>query len=231
VLEGDAAHQAASGPSTPVAFDFGASPISKNLQRKYVFFVQPTSITGDASNGFSSVDVVTTTNQAYQIAQPRNSAARTANDKGGPFVLMRTLQQTKGSGAKGRVVLVGTSAIAENQALPPNASGANPDLFLGTLDWLSQQEDLIGVSPDELQAEVARASSEADVAQWLREHADVSEYAAANEYFTNRSVHDIKPENQERFQKNYPHQHDAPSDKMIDIVAHDDAVSFAATSG
>jgi ABC-type uncharacterized transport system involved in gliding motility auxiliary subunit len=147
VLEGDAAHQAASGPSTPVAFDFGASPISKNLQRKYVFFVQPTSITGDASNGFSSVDVVTTTNQAYQIAQPRNSAARTANDKGGPFVLMRTLQQTKGSGAKGRVVLVGTSAIAENQALPPNASGANPDLFLGTLDWLSQQEDLIGVSP------------------------------------------------------------------------------------
>jgi len=87
--------------------------------------------------------------------------------------------------------------------------------------------ELIGVSPDELQAEVARASSEAEVAQWLREHADVSKYATANEYFTNRSVHDVKPENRERFQKNYPHQRDAGSDKMIDIVAHDDEVSFA----
>jgi ABC-type uncharacterized transport system involved in gliding motility auxiliary subunit len=153
VLEGDAAHQAANGPTTPVAFDFGASPISKDLQHKYVFLVHPTSITGEASGNFNSVDLVTTTDKAYQIAQPRNSPGRTAADTGGPFVLIRTLEQTQGSGSKARIVLVGTAAIAENQALPPNAAGANPDLLLGTLDWLSRQEDLIGVSPKPAAAE------------------------------------------------------------------------------
>src|SRR2546422_7753053 len=39
--------------------------------------------------------------------------------------------QTQGSGNKARIVLVGTAAIAENEALPPNAAGANPDLLLG----------------------------------------------------------------------------------------------------
>jgi ABC-type uncharacterized transport system involved in gliding motility auxiliary subunit len=153
VLEGDAAHEAANGPTTPVAFDFGASPISNGLQRKYVFLVQPTSITGEAAGNFSSIDLIKTTDKAYQIAQPRNSPTRTAGDPDGPFVLMRTLEQTQGSGNRARIVLVGTAAIAENEALPPNAAGANPDLLLGTLDWLSRQEDLIGVSPKPAGAE------------------------------------------------------------------------------
>lgn len=167
VLEGDAAHQAANGPATPVAFDFGASPISKDLQRKYVFLVQPTSITGEASSNFNAIDLVTTTDKAYQIAQPRNTSARTGIDAGGPFVLMRTLEQTQGSGNKARIVLVGTAAIAENEALPPNAAGANPDLLLGTLDWLSRQEDLIGVSPKPPAAEPLALTAEQERLNYL----------------------------------------------------------------
>ncbi|MBJ7599971.1 Gldg family protein [Candidatus Nephthysia bennettiae] len=148
VVEGDAAHQAANNPTTPVAFDFGASPIAKDLARKYVFFVQPTPIVGEAASGYNSVDVVTTTDQSYSIAAQRSTADKRPGDKSGPFVLMRTLEQSQaGSGKKARLVLIGTSAIAANQALPPNAAGANPDLLLGTLDWLSGQEDLIGISP------------------------------------------------------------------------------------
>jgi ABC-type uncharacterized transport system involved in gliding motility auxiliary subunit len=61
---------------------------------------------------------------------------------------MQTLEQNQATGGrKARIVLIGTSAIAANQALPPNAVGANPDLVLGTMDWLSGQEDLIGISP------------------------------------------------------------------------------------
>jgi ABC-2 type transport system permease protein len=146
VVEGDAAHQAANNPTTPVAFDFGASPIAKDLARKFVFFVEPTSLVG-APTGFDSVNVVTTTDKAYEIPQPRTTQDRQPGDKNGPFVLMQTLEQSGGGTRKARVVLLGTSAIAENRALPPNASGANPDIFLSTLDWLSQQDDLIGISP------------------------------------------------------------------------------------
>jgi ABC-type uncharacterized transport system involved in gliding motility auxiliary subunit len=147
VVEGDAAHQAANDPTTPVAFDFGASPISKDLARKFVFFLQPTGITGQPAGGFQSVELVKTTDKAYEIGQPRDNAQQRPGDKGGPFVLMETLEQAQSSGKKGRVVLVGTSAIAANRALPPNSSGANPDLLLASLDWLSEQEDLIGISP------------------------------------------------------------------------------------
>lgn len=147
VVEGDTAHQAANDPTVPVAFDFGQSPISKDLSRKFVFFEQPTSVTGKTPDAFNSVNVVTTTDRAYVIADQRNSSQRRSGDQGGPFVLMQTIEQSQSTGKKGRVVLVGTSAIAENRALPPNSSGANPDLLLGTLDWLTGQEDLIGISP------------------------------------------------------------------------------------
>jgi ABC-type uncharacterized transport system involved in gliding motility auxiliary subunit len=148
VVEGDTAHQAANNPTTPVAFDFGSSPIAKDLARKYVFFAQPTTITGQATSDYTSVDVVKTTDQSYLISQQRTSADRRQGDKAGPFVLMQTLEQNQATGGrKARIVLIGTSAIAANQALPPNAVGANPDLVLGTMDWLSGQEDLIGISP------------------------------------------------------------------------------------
>jgi hypothetical protein len=43
-------------------------------------------------------------------------------------------------------VLAGTSALAENRTMPPSASGANPDLVLASLDWLSGQDSLIPVA-------------------------------------------------------------------------------------
>lgn len=85
---------------------------------------------------------------------------------------------------------------------------------------------MIGVDAQVLQTVVANASDEGEVAQWLREHADVSKYQEANDHFLNRSTDDIPPENRERFAKNYPHHHEAGSRKIIDILEHDDAVSF-----
>jgi ABC-2 type transport system permease protein len=167
VVEGDNAHQAASAPATPVIFDFGNSPIAKDLARKYVFFVQPTAIGGEAAGGFSAVDVATTTDQAYEISQQRSTADKRPGDKAGPFVLMQTLQQTQGSGKRARIALVGTSAIAANQALPPNAAGANPDLLLGTLDWLTGQEDLIGISPKPPAAEPLNLTAQQERLNYL----------------------------------------------------------------
>jgi ABC-type uncharacterized transport system involved in gliding motility auxiliary subunit len=50
-------------------------------------------------------------------------------------------------------VLVGTSGFADNQVLPPNGAGANQDLLLSSLDWLTNQEGLIGIAPKPNQAQ------------------------------------------------------------------------------
>jgi ABC-type uncharacterized transport system involved in gliding motility auxiliary subunit len=147
VIEGDPAHSATNDPTIPVASSYGESPVTKDLSGKYVFLPQPTSISGTASGGATAADLVTSTSRAFEITQARENLNRQAADRAGPFVLMQTLQAKQSNGKTSRVVLAGTSALAENRAMPPNAGGSNPDLMLASLDWLSAQEGLIAVGP------------------------------------------------------------------------------------
>ena len=66
---------------------------------------------------------------------------------------MRSIEQQQSSGKTTRMVLVGTSSLAENRTLPPGASGSNPDLLVAALDWLSQQDSLIAIGPKPAAAE------------------------------------------------------------------------------
>ncbi len=67
---------------------------------------------------------------------------RRPGDPGGPFTLMATVEKEAGD-KKARMVLVGTSAFAENRTLPPNAPGFNLQLMLGSFDWLAGNDELI----------------------------------------------------------------------------------------
>jgi ABC-2 type transport system permease protein len=151
VVEGDASRSATNDPSTPVGVDFGASPIGQGLGGHYVFFPHPTAIAG-GGGPVDQTKVVSTTGSAYQIAQPRQQLQRQGGDVGGSFPLLETLESSQGN-SPSRVVLVGTSGFADNQVLPPNGAGANQDLLLSSLDWLTNQEGLIGISPKPNQAQ------------------------------------------------------------------------------
>lgn len=147
VVEADPNHYAENEPTTPVVLDFGDSPITKDLARTVVFFPEPTGITTSPTADVPPARLATTSAPAYQIVQSREQLARRPTDRSGPFVLMETLEQQHANAMRTRIVLVGTAGIAENRAMPPSASGANPDLFLASLDWLSEQESLIAVGP------------------------------------------------------------------------------------
>lgn len=148
VVEGDTAHAASNDPTTPVVFDYGSSPITSGLARQFTFFPQSTAITGTAAAPLTAVPVAQTSDQAYGITAPRDNLARQPRDKAGPFTLMETLEGQPGGGSqKARIVLAGTSSIAENRALPPEANGQNDRLLVGTLDWLTEQENLIAIAP------------------------------------------------------------------------------------
>lgn len=86
--------------------------------------------------------------------------------------------------------------------------------------------DTIGIKADDLQAAVAAASSDQEVAAWVRAHADVSKYQEANRILTQRSFNDILPENRPRFEKAYPNHGQVKSRLIIDIMDADDAEMF-----
>jgi hypothetical protein len=146
VIEPDPAHAAANDPTVAVVSRFGASPITRNLDGDVVFFPAATPIP-EPSDGSTSVALASTSAGAYLIAQQRTDLTpRHFEDSPGPFVLMRSIEHRRSSRLT-RIVLVGTSALAENGAMPPAASSANPNLLLASLDWLTGQDALLAVPP------------------------------------------------------------------------------------
>lgn len=142
VVEQDPALAAAGDDTIPVVSVLGQPAITANLAGGYVFFPQTTFITGAGVSGVSSVDVASSSSRSYEIPEQRTDLGRRPGDGVGSFVLMRSLEQRHASGRTTRVVLAGTSALAENRTLPQNASGSNADLMTAALDWLSQQDSL-----------------------------------------------------------------------------------------
>jgi hypothetical protein len=141
VIEPDTAHSATGDPTVPVVSDFAESPITRNLAGHYVFFPQATAVTGTSLAGMSSVSLASTTGTAYTIPTQRTSLSRRPADPAGPFSLMWSVEASRPSGTA-RIVLSGTSSLAENRTMPSAATGANSDLLLASLDWLSRQDPL-----------------------------------------------------------------------------------------
>ncbi|HEY7198995.1 MAG TPA: GldG family protein [Candidatus Dormibacteraeota bacterium] len=146
VVEPDGTHAATGDPTIPVVYSYGASPVTRDLAGRYVFLPEPTPITGQAAAGTTSVDLASTTGAAYAIPQQRTDLGRRSTDRQGPFVLLRAIEAKRTRGTT-RIVLSGTSALAENRAMPPAASSSNPDLLLASLDWLSEQDSLVAIDP------------------------------------------------------------------------------------
>ena len=85
---------------------------------------------------------------------------------------------------------------------------------------------LIDIDPDGLAAEVARATTEDEVAAWVRAHAGASSYDEANRVLLNRSFEDIAPERRAEFAEKYPRHAEVASGKICDIIDADDAAIF-----
>jgi ABC-type uncharacterized transport system involved in gliding motility auxiliary subunit len=143
VLDPDPAHNANTA-TIPVATSYGSTPIARGITNLPSVFPDATGIAAAEGADATLVPIVTTSSQSYEIASKRDSLTRSANDKGGPFVLMESAEKTSGA-KKSRVVLVGTSTFAENSVLPPQFAGVNSELLLGSMEWLSEQESLIAL--------------------------------------------------------------------------------------
>ncbi|HKF77921.1 MAG TPA: Gldg family protein [Candidatus Dormibacteraeota bacterium] len=147
VVEGDLASAAAGDSTIPLVTDFGGSPVTAGLAGTYVFMPQATPVTAGPTAGVTMQTLAETSARAYDIPLQRTDLARRSSDRRGPFALMRSAERSQGGGRTTRVVVVGTSALAENRTLPPSASGSNGDLLRASLDWLTRQDQLVGLAP------------------------------------------------------------------------------------
>lgn len=147
IVEPDPAHSAKDDATVPVVYAYGQSPITRNLAGKYVFLPLATPIVSTPTGDTTAVNLASSTDRSYAVAQQRTNLDKRAIDRTGPFVLLQALEQKHPAGKTTRILLSGSSGLAENRTMPPFADGSNPDLLLASLDWLSEQDSLISIGP------------------------------------------------------------------------------------
>ena len=89
----------------------------------------------------------------------------------------------------------------------------------------TQMLEAIGISEDDLRAEVAHASSDAEIAAWLRDRVSAEKIDAFNAAISARRIeHRLSDE---AWRKKYPHGAAMPPETLlIDFLAKDDELAF-----
>ncbi len=139
-------------PLTPLSSRYGFSPITEKLRGIATAFPAARSIDEIRSqpDRFRVVRLVEASNQSW--SETDLAGLREALNKGrlpapegkkmGPLALALTVEQVNG---KGRLVLFGDVDFAANQNVGANLPFANLDLFINSINWLSESEALMGL--------------------------------------------------------------------------------------
>jgi ABC-type uncharacterized transport system involved in gliding motility auxiliary subunit len=146
VLEGDPIGQIFGfGPEIPVVRQYESHQITQPLTGVMTAFALVRSL-DIKSTGKASVDkLVQTSEESLAITEIGPGGTVDAKKaKHGPFTLAAA--GTLSGANKGRFVVVGTSEWATN-AFAGSRQLANRDLFLNSVNWLSQDVDLISIRP------------------------------------------------------------------------------------
>ena len=135
------------GPGVPLAASYGSSPITKDFEGSMTFFPLTRSVTpaGSAGGGVSTIELLKTSEQSWAETELKGGEARfdEGKDKEGPITIGMTATKTVGD-KEARLVVIGDSDFATNQFAQLQRNG---DLFLNSVNWLAQDEDLISIRP------------------------------------------------------------------------------------
>ncbi len=151
---------AGAGPEVPVVGDYLQHPITRDFRFATFFPIARTITAKDkAPEGVSAQGLARTSGESWaETNQDQIRTGQVKPDPGearGPLTIaaVATVDAKDApadrKGAKARIVLIGDSDFASNGFV--NLSG-NRDLFLNTLSWLAEEENLIAVRPKESRA-------------------------------------------------------------------------------
>jgi len=132
------------GPEIPVVMQYESHQITSPMGREMTAFELARSLDLKSGGSFSIDKLVQTSEDSLAVTEiGPGGQVDTKKAKKGPFTLMAAGRMT---GAQGRIVVVGTSIWATNTFVGTRQLG-NRDLFVNSINWLSNDEDLISILP------------------------------------------------------------------------------------
>lgn len=136
------------GPAVPLVTNYGSHPITRDMARVATFFPFARSIeTGDAAKSdIVPAKILNTSEASWAETELKGNEAKfdEGKDKKGPVCLGVALTKTASENKTARMVVIGDSDFASNNYI---IKAGNGDLFLNTVNWLAEDEDLIAIRP------------------------------------------------------------------------------------
>lgn len=135
------------GPAVPLVHDFGDSPITEGFSNSMTFF--PLARTVNIANASKTtpemVALLKTSPASFTTPKivGKTVSFDPKTDERGPLTLGVTAER-KEDGKQARLVVIGNSEFAANRWVGQVRNG---DLFYNTINWLSQESDLISIRP------------------------------------------------------------------------------------
>ena len=135
------------GPAVPLVSEYASHPITRDMSRTATFFPLARSIgkINESSSDQTITELLKTSQQSWGETELVAGEARfdEGKDQKGPVTLGVTATRAVGE-KEARLVVIGDSDFADNNYA---RLAGNGDLFLNTVNWLAQEEDLISIRP------------------------------------------------------------------------------------
>jgi ABC-type uncharacterized transport system involved in gliding motility auxiliary subunit len=134
------------GPAVPLVIQYGSHPITKDFGRQAMtFYPLARSVTGESKGDITVTELLKTSEASFGETELQGNEAKfdEGKDNKGPLTLGVAASKKVGD-KEARLVVIGDSDFASNAY---QRSAANADLFVNSINWLAQEEDLISIRP------------------------------------------------------------------------------------
>lgn len=135
------------GPEVPLVGNYGDSPITEEMRRQMTYFpiARTVSLADQAKSDPQVVELLKSSPNSFTKPKLEHTVRfDPRTDMRGPLSLGVAASRSADEQG-GRLVVIGDSDFGTNQVV--NGPGADGDLFLNTVDWLAQDENLISIRP------------------------------------------------------------------------------------
>jgi ABC-type uncharacterized transport system involved in gliding motility auxiliary subunit len=138
------------GPEAPLITEYGSHTITKDFGRTMSVFplARAIKVTGGAG-GSNVTPLLTTSENSFakdKITPGQQIKLEPDKDQKGPLILGAAASRSVDAKKESRLVVIGDSDFAMNGAIRV-PSFRNADLFLNSVNWLAEDEDLISIRP------------------------------------------------------------------------------------
>ena len=137
------------GPAIPLVIDYGENPIVRDFKGTMTFFplARTVAIADTSKTEPQATELLKTSAASFTVASLGNGTVKydPKKDQRGPLSLGVAAENKSGK-ADPRLVVIGNSEFASNQW---EGQQRNGDLFFNSVNWLTEEENLISIRPKE----------------------------------------------------------------------------------